>query len=86
MTGWANNDALRDQLAAHNVMFTNYEGPTGFVTVLLAEAAARSLPAAAVYAFAPNYIQGVPNPRVSHALLQTFSKMSGVPPVHGGVA
>jgi hypothetical protein len=33
----------------------------------------------AVYAFAPNYIQGVPNPRVSHALLQTFSAITGVP-------
>jgi hypothetical protein len=32
-----------------------------------------------VYAFAPNYIQGVPNPRVSHALLQTFSGITGVP-------
>jgi hypothetical protein len=41
MTGWANNDELRQALARHNVMFTNYEGPTGFVTVLLAEAEAR---------------------------------------------
>ena len=53
--------------------------PTGFVTILLAEAHARGLPAVAVYGFAPNYIQGVPNPRVSHALLQTFSAITGVP-------
>jgi proteasome assembly chaperone (PAC2) family protein len=79
MTGWANNDELREALARHNVMFTNYEGPTGFVTVLMAEAQARGLPAVAVYGFAPNYIQGVPNPRVSHALLQTFSGITGVP-------
>jgi proteasome assembly chaperone (PAC2) family protein len=79
MTGWANTDALRESLAKHNIMFTNYEGPTGFVTVLLSEAEARGIPAVAVYGFAPNYIQGVPNPRVSHALLQTFSGMTGVP-------
>jgi proteasome assembly chaperone (PAC2) family protein len=79
MTGWANDDQLRDALAKNNVMFTNYEGPTGFVTVLLAEAEARGLPSVAIYAFAPNYIQGVPNPRVSHALLRTFSSMTGVP-------
>jgi proteasome assembly chaperone (PAC2) family protein len=79
MTGWANDQQLREALARHNVMFTNYEGPTGFVTVLLAEAEARGLPAVAVYGFAPNYIQGVPNPRVSHALLQTFSSITGVP-------
>ena len=79
MTGWANDDGLRDALGRQNVVFTNYEGPTGFVTILLAEAGARGLPAAAVYGFAPNYIQGVPNPRVSHALLQTFAAISGVP-------
>jgi proteasome assembly chaperone (PAC2) family protein len=79
MTGWANDDRLRESLAKQKVMFTNYEGPTGFVTILLSEAAVRGVPAAAVYAFAPNYIQGVPNPRVSHALLQKFSAMSGVP-------
>jgi proteasome assembly chaperone (PAC2) family protein len=79
MTGWANDDGLRDALARHHVMFTNYEGPTGFVTSLLAEAGERGLPAVAVYGFAPNYIQGVPNPHVSHALLQTFSGITGVP-------
>src|ERR1700716_3409737 len=79
MTGWANDDRLREGLARHNVMFTNYEGPTGFVPVLLAEAEARAMPAVAVYGFAPNYIQGVPNPRVSHALLKTFSSITGVP-------
>ncbi len=79
MTGFANEPKLRAALEKHNVMFTNYEGPTGFVTVLLAEAHSRGVPAAAVYAFAPNYIQGVPNPRVSHALLKTFASMTGVP-------
>jgi proteasome assembly chaperone (PAC2) family protein len=79
MTGWANDEKLTESLTAHNVEFTNYEGPTGFVTVLLHEASKRGLPALAVYAFAPNYIQGVPNPRVSHALLKTFSSISGVP-------
>src|SRR5205807_6926860 len=53
--------------------------PTGFVTALLAEAERRGVPSLAVYGFAPNYIQGVPNPRVSHALLKTFSSVTGVP-------
>jgi proteasome assembly chaperone (PAC2) family protein len=79
MTGWANDERLTQALAQHKVTFTNYEGPTGFVTVLLSEAEKRGLPSLAVYGFAPNYIQGVPNPRVSHALLQTFSAISGVP-------
>jgi len=79
MTGFANEAVLREALQRHDVMFTNYEGPTGFVTILLAEAQSRGLPAAAVYGFAPNYIQGVPNPRVSYALLKTFAAMTGVP-------
>jgi proteasome assembly chaperone (PAC2) family protein len=79
MTGFANEPNLRDALQRHDVMFTNYEGPTGFVTVLLAEAHARGVPAAAVYGFAPNYIQGVPNPRVSHALLKMFAELTGAP-------
>jgi proteasome assembly chaperone (PAC2) family protein len=79
LTGWANEPRLRDALVRQNVTFTNYEGPTGFVTALLAEAQTRGLPAAAVMGFAPNYIQGVPNPRVSHALLRTFSSLTGVP-------
>jgi proteasome assembly chaperone (PAC2) family protein len=79
MTGWANNAEQRTALQGLNVLFTNYEGPTGFVTVLLAEAQSRGMPASAVYAFAPNYIQGVPNPRVSHALLRAFSALTGTP-------
>jgi proteasome assembly chaperone (PAC2) family protein len=79
MTGWANDDELTQALSQQNVQFTNYEGPTGFVTVLLHEAEKRGLPSVAVYGFAPNYIQGVPNPRVSHALLKTFSAISGMP-------
>jgi proteasome assembly chaperone (PAC2) family protein len=79
MTGWANDERLSQTLAQRNVTFTNYEGPTGFVTVLLSEAERRGLPSLAVYGFAPNYIQGVPNPRVSHALLKTFSAVTGVP-------
>jgi len=79
MTGWANDETQTEVLRQHKVEFTNYEGPTGFVTVLLHEASTRGLAAQAVYGFAPNYIQGVPNPRVSHALLKTFSAISGVP-------
>jgi predicted ATP-grasp superfamily ATP-dependent carboligase len=79
LTGWANNDDQREALQRLNVLFTNYEGPTGFVTVLLAEAQSRGMSASAVYGFAPNYIQGVPNPRVSHALLRAFSSLTGTP-------
>lgn len=79
LTGWANDEQLTQALVERKVSFTNYEGPTGFVTVLLSEAEKRGMQSSAVYGFAPNYIQGVPNPRVSHALLRTFSAITGVP-------
>jgi proteasome assembly chaperone (PAC2) family protein len=79
MTGWANEPGLRAALERNNVVFTNYEGPTGFATVLLAEAQQRGIPGAAVFGFAPNYIQGVPNPRVSLALLRMVSTLTGLP-------
>jgi proteasome assembly chaperone (PAC2) family protein len=79
LTGWATDPRLRQQLLQHNISFTNYEGPTGFVTALLAEAQARKLPAAAVMGFASNYIQGVPNPRVSAALLRAVAQLTGLP-------
>jgi proteasome assembly chaperone (PAC2) family protein len=79
LTGWATDPRLRETLERHQIGFTNYEGPTGFITVLLAEAHARGLPAAAIFAFTPNYIQGVPNPRTSHALLKAVARVSGAP-------
>lgn len=79
LTGWATEPGLREALGRQNVMFTNYEGPTGFVTVLMSEAENRGMPAAAAFGFAPNYIQGVPNPRVSHALLRAYTALTGVP-------
>jgi proteasome assembly chaperone (PAC2) family protein len=79
LTGWATDAAMRDALEKNGVVFTNYEGPTGFVTVLMAEAEARGMPSAAIFGFAPNYIQGVPNPRVSHALLRMVATVSGLP-------
>jgi proteasome assembly chaperone (PAC2) family protein len=79
MTGWATDAKLRQELLRRNIGFTNYEGPTGFVTVLLAEAQARKLPAAAIMGLASNYIQGVPNPRVSLALLRTVASITGLP-------
>ncbi len=78
LTGWATDLALRETLARLQVGFANYEGPTGFVTALLAEAQARGIPSAAILAFTPNYVQGVANPRASHALLKAVADATGL--------
>jgi len=79
LTGWATDPRLREMLERQQIGFTNYEGPTGFITVLLAEAHARGLPAAAIFGFTPNYIQGVPNLRTSCALLKGVARLTGAP-------
>lgn len=79
LTGWATDAPLREALIRHNVSFTNYEGPTGYVTTLVAEAQERGVPAAVMYGNSPSYIQGVPNPRVSYVLLKNASSIMDVP-------
>lgn len=79
LTGFATEPRLREALVRNKVQFTNYEGPTGFITALTAEAEQRGVPAAAVIGFTPNYIQGVPNPRVSHGILKAIAQVADLP-------
>ena len=78
LNGWSPDPRLREVLAQHAMVFSKYEGPTGITTALLLEAHARGIPAASVFGFSPNYIQGVPNPRVSHTLLKNAAAILGV--------
>lgn len=79
LTGWATDEELRQALLRRNIGSTSYEGPTGFATILLEQSESQGVPAATVYGFSPNYIQGVPNPRVSLALLKAVSRLTGAP-------
>ncbi len=79
ITGWATDARLREALQRRQVSFTNYEGPTGIMTVLLAEAQSRGIPSMALVGFTPNYVQGVPNPRTSHAILRAAADLTGTP-------
>lgn len=78
LMGWATDAALREALTRRQITFSNYEGPTGIVTALLAEAQARGVPSAAIIGFTPNYVQGVANPRTSHALLKAACEIAEV--------
>jgi proteasome assembly chaperone (PAC2) family protein len=79
MRGRATTDALRTQLRKRRLRSGNYQGPTGITTVLLAAAQERGLPGFSLSASSPNYLANIPNPRVSAALLRTFSEISGIP-------
>jgi proteasome assembly chaperone (PAC2) family protein len=78
LSGWATESSLREKLSRMGATFTNYEGPTGIVTALLAEAQARNVPSAALVGFTSNYVQGVPNPRTSLALLRALCVLTGI--------
>ncbi len=79
LTGWATEVGLRETLVRLGIGFASYEGPTGFVSVLLAEARTRNLPGVAIMAFTPSYVQGVPNPHASLALLKAVTRVTDVP-------
>jgi predicted ATP-grasp superfamily ATP-dependent carboligase len=79
LRGWATTEELRTALGARHIGSSNYEGPTGITTVLLAAAQERGLAGLSVSASAPNYLANVANPRVSIALLRAVSDVTGVP-------
>lgn len=78
LTGWATTPELRVALRGEGISYSRYEGPTGFVSALVSEAEKRGIPSASITGVAPSYIQGVPNPRVSHALLKAASGVTGL--------
>ena len=68
---------LAEQLSELRLSDTDYQGPTGFVSALVDAANARGLPAAGLWAAAPMYLQGTPNPKLSAALLLIAEQLIG---------
>jgi PAC2 family protein len=56
---------------------TDYQGPTGLVTALADAVEARGIPVAGLWAAAPMYLQGTPNPKLSAALLSATERLVG---------
>ena len=54
---------------------SNYQGPTGFVTAILQEAAGRGIPAASLWTAAPNYLSNTSNPKLAAALLRAAERL-----------
>lgn len=69
-------DLLR-RLRDHRIGDTEYQGPTSFVTALGDAATRRAIPAAGLWAAAPSYLPGTPNPKVSAALLEAVEQLLG---------
>lgn len=79
LRGWSAASHLRDALRRGQIGFSDYQGPAGIATVLLAAAQERGLPAVGLSALSPSYIAGMPNPRTSAALLRAVTNLSAIP-------
>jgi proteasome assembly chaperone (PAC2) family protein len=70
--------ALRERLAANDVVFSDYEGPSSLHTALLAACRGRRLSAASLWGHAPSYAQLSWNPTVTVALLEKLGRLLDV--------
>lgn len=71
------DESLKPGIERHGVSFTNYEGPAGFSTHLLADAKRRGFMMASLVAEIPAYIQGT-NPACIEAMLKRMTSLLGL--------
>ena len=75
LTGRSSRAELRRTLAGMGLRDGNYEGPTGFPTVLLEAVSKRGLGAASLWAASPIYLRSLTNPKLSAALLGIVERL-----------
>jgi proteasome assembly chaperone (PAC2) family protein len=75
VTGTATDPELIDRL---HLEPSRYEGPTGIVGVLHDLCRERDLPSVSLWAPVPHYIASPPNPPASAAILDRFSRLTGI--------
>jgi len=78
LTARAQAVELREALVNLHLPESGYEGPTGFTSALLDACAQAGLAAAGLSARAPHYAQGLGQPRLAAALLETAGRLVGV--------
>jgi len=80
LTGSGNTAELRAKLGGLGLQFSGYQGPTGIHSALHEACVQRSLPLASIWGHVPHYIQGIPNPKVSYAILRKLRQFLGFGP------
>ena len=75
VTGTATDHELINRLSLEP---SRYEGPTGIVGVLHEECRAAGIPSVSLWAPVPHYIASPPNPPASAAILDRFSRLTGI--------
>lgn len=70
--------ALQEDLIAHDVDQTDYEGPTSIQSYLLAHCKEQDIEGVGLWGGTPSYIQG-PYPKVAHSMLHLLSQIWQLP-------
>jgi proteasome assembly chaperone (PAC2) family protein len=78
MYGSVSHKRLRPLLDEHGVRPSDYEGPSGFSTFLLAQAPARGIDMVSLVAEIPGYLQGL-NPLSIEAVTRRLARILNVP-------
>lgn len=76
--GSVSHEHLRQRLRDHNVRLSDYEGPSGFSTLLLAQAPQHGIEMMSLVAEIPGYLQGL-NPLSIEAVTRRLSALLNLP-------
>ena len=76
--GSVSHKRMRTSLRDHNMKLSDYEGPTGFSTLLLAQAASHNIEMLSLVAEIPGYLQGL-NPLSIEAVTRRLSALLDLP-------
>ncbi|MDO8490688.1 MAG: PAC2 family protein [Dehalococcoidia bacterium] len=78
VTAVVNDPALVADLEEFDIGLTEYEGPSSIHSYLLAACGARGIPGLSLWGHAPDYVQGVGNPRVCQAVVAKLSVLLNI--------
>jgi proteasome assembly chaperone (PAC2) family protein len=77
MIGLSSDPQMRARMLQMGIAESNYQGPTGFVTAVLREAADRGVPSASLWVAAPSYLSSTSNPKLAASLLRAAERLLG---------
>ncbi len=74
LTGFSSDPAVQPKLVARGISRSSYEGPTGIVGVVHDACQRAEIPTASLWAAAPYYLGGTPNPKAALGLLEALDE------------
>ncbi|MHB1162136.1 MAG: PAC2 family protein, partial [Chloroflexota bacterium] len=77
LVGSSSDPQLKAKLLELGIEESSYQGPTGFVTAVLRDAADRGVPAASIWVAAPSYLSNTSNPKLAAELLRVAQQLLG---------